>query len=83
MKKLTNRDQRNYPWAKIDGKLYFIPSPYRVMTFGFFQLEDTRDVYEVTGVHETIQPMCLKFKKSLFPVALLDFVPWAKLVKNT
>jgi hypothetical protein len=80
-------NQNSYPWAKINGKMYYIPEPLKAEKFGFFQLEDTKEVFKVTGWHKNVQPFCLKFEQAAADGLKeipnhAKFMPKARLVKN-
>jgi hypothetical protein len=50
-----------YPHTTINGKSYYIPNPKEALRRKAFKLEDTEQVFIVTGVHKNVQPMCLKY----------------------
>jgi len=79
-----SHESENYPWLRIDkhesGIYYYITNPMEALNFGYFKLEDTEEVYKVTGVKQNVQPMCLDFKRNTDEILLPDDIPLAKKV---
>jgi hypothetical protein len=80
------KEQNNYPWLSVDGheskKYYYIPEPTKALEFGFFRLEDTGEVFKVTGTKPMVQPMCLEFEKNTDNLIYQGEMPVAKVVKK-
>ena len=75
------KEQDNYPWMTLESGTYYIPDPLSALKLGYFQLEDTGEIFKVTGINENVQPMCLKFERYPFPTTELLSIPVAKKVK--
>jgi len=77
-------ESENYPWLTLDQhkskKYYYITSPLEALKFGYFKLEDTDEVYKVTGVKQNVMPMCLDFEKNTDEILFTGEIPVAKIV---
>jgi len=78
-------ESENFGWLSVDkhksGKYYYIPNSIFTLSFGYFKLEDTGEVFKVTGVKYNVQPMCLDFEKNTDEILFTgDEIPIAKMV---
>lgn len=74
------KESDNYPYAKINDIYYYIPHPIKALEFGFFRLEDTGEVFKVTGVKPNVMPTCLDFEKNESNLIYQGEMPIAKRV---
>jgi hypothetical protein len=59
---------QNYGWLTVDNhkskKYYYLTDSLDALEIGYFQLEDTGEVFKVTGINHNVMPMCLDFEKN-------------------
>ena len=65
---MKNHEAQNYGWLTVDkhkaSKYYYLPGTLEALDFGYFKLEDTGEVFKVTGIKPNVMPMCLDFEKT-------------------
>lgn len=78
---MSNFSPINYPWFNVgNDKLYYLPNSRKAYKKGFFILDDTKQIFMITGIMKNVRPTCFEFEECKDMVIDKDDIPIAFVV---